>query len=147
MPNLIIAGYGCFGYCDSLITLNLPKLSNAGPYCFWNNLSLVNVLLPEVISLGTQSFAYCPVLSEINLPSTIQIGDGCFFVNSSLTSITIPSCISLGSTVGNNNVFDVIFENTITLTIPSFLMTCNSGNPDGDIEYLQLNNTVTIIQI
>jgi hypothetical protein len=24
-------------------------------------------------------------------------------------------------------------------------MTCNGGNPDGDIQYLQANNTVTII--
>jgi hypothetical protein len=24
-------------------------------------------------------------------------------------------------------------------------MTCNSGNPDGDIQYLQANNTVTVI--
>jgi hypothetical protein len=23
-------------------------------------------------------------------------------------------------------------------------MTCNGGNPDGDIQYLQANNTVTI---
>jgi hypothetical protein len=24
-------------------------------------------------------------------------------------------------------------------------MTCNGGNPDGDIQYLQANNTVTVI--
>jgi len=46
--------------------------------------------------------------------------------------------------------YDYVFTNiagqTITLTIPSALMTCNGGNPDGDIQYLQANNTVTIIQ-
>jgi hypothetical protein len=26
-------------------------------------------------------------------------------------------------------------------------MTCNIGNPDGDIQYLQANNTVTIITV
>jgi hypothetical protein len=41
-------------------------------------------------------------------------------------------------------MFYNISGETITLTVPSALMTCNSGNPDGDIQYLQANNTVTI---
>jgi len=44
-------------------------------------------------------------------------------------------------------VFNYINGNTIDLTIPSSLMTCNGGNPDGDIQYLQTNNTVTITTV
>jgi hypothetical protein len=44
-------------------------------------------------------------------------------------------------------VFDGIIGNIITLTVPLALMTCNGGNPDGDIQYLQANNTVTIITV
>ena len=64
-----------------------------------------------------------------------------------LTTINLPSCINLGKTVGYDNVFDSILGNTITLTVPSALTTCNSGNPDGDIQYLQANNTVTIVTV
>jgi hypothetical protein len=53
----------------------------------------------------------------------------------------------LGASVLDNNVFATITGNNITLTVPSALMTCNGGNPDGDIQYLQANNTVTIITI
>ena len=40
----------------------------------------------------------------------------------------------MGTTFGDNNVF-LYGEgaSTVTLTIPEFLMTCNSGLPDGDI--------------
>lgn len=41
----------------------------------------------------------------------------------------------------------IITGKTITLTVPAALMTCNGGNPDGDIAYLQANNTVTVIQV
>jgi hypothetical protein len=42
-------------------------------------------------------------------------------------------------------VFFGIFGNTITLTIPATLMTCNDGKPDADIGALQKANSVTII--
>jgi hypothetical protein len=42
-------------------------------------------------------------------------------------------------------VFSGITKNTITLTIPATLMTCNGGQPDADIQILQDSNTVTII--
>jgi hypothetical protein len=71
----------------------------------------------------------------------------CFQDCTSLTSISLPSCTILGESVENNQVFSNIVGITISLTIPASLMTCNSGNPDGDIQYLQANNTVTITQV
>ena len=50
-------------------------------------------------------------------------------------------------TVRLSGVFTGITSNNITLTVPSALMTCNAGNPDGDIQYLQSNNTVTVITV
>ena len=64
-----------------------------------------------------------------------------------MININLPMCTNLGGTVGNNSVFFGISGNNITLTVPSALMTCNSGNPDGDIQYLQANNTVTIVTV
>ena len=51
----------------------------------------------------------------------------------------------MGPTVDFDYVFDGIYDNIITLTVPSALMICNGGDPDGDIVDLQDNNTVTII--
>jgi len=75
------------------------------------------------------------------------VGNVCFSNCTALTTISLPSCTALGTTTGDNFVFSTIIGNTITLTVPSALMTCNAGNPDGDIVYLQANNTVTVITI
>jgi hypothetical protein len=61
-----------------------------------------------------------------------------------ISTIVLTVCETLGSSVGYDYVFFNIIGKTITLTIPSSLMACNGGNPDGDIQYLIDNNTVTI---
>ena len=70
-----------------------------------------------------------------------------FFNCPSLTTIEIPACADLGGSCGNNSVFQGTTGNTITLTVLSARMICNGGLPDGDIQYLQANNTVTIVQV
>ena len=169
LPSLTTAGYSCFNYCTSLITIDLPSLTTAGDNCFQDCFSLTTVNLPSLNTAGVNCFSDCILLTTVNLPNLIFADSYCFLDCTSLTTINLPSlttaendcfnnctslttidlpaCSNLGGTVGYDNVFDFISGNTITLTIPSSLMTCNSGNPDGDIEYLQLNNFVTIIQI
>lgn len=117
------AGIYCFNDCTSVTTFNLPSLTTAGEGCFY----------------------FCSSSTTFNLPSLTTVGNFCFRNCTSATTFNLPSCTNLGGTVGNNSVFLNITGNTITLTIPSVLMTCNSGNPDGDIQYLQANNTVTVI--
>jgi hypothetical protein len=122
LPQLITADIFCFNGCDNLAIINLPQLTTAGVGCFNT----------------------CDNLAIINLPQLTTAGAGCF-AGCSLTTVTLPLCTNLGGGVLNDNVFSDIIGNTISLTIPESLMTCNSGNPDGDIQYLQANNTVTII--
>jgi len=139
---------GCFSFCNSLTTVYLPNLITVGIKgngCFSYCNSLTTVYLPSSINIGVACFKQSGVLVNIDLPSAITIGNSCFFLCTSLTSVSLPSCTNLGLTTGNNNVFYNIIGKTITLTVPSALMTCNSGNPDGDIQYLQANNTVTIV--
>lgn len=50
-------------------------------------------------------------------------------------------------TTGDDNQFLDIVGLTISLTIPEALMTVNAGNPDGDIQVLQANNTVNITTV
>jgi len=87
------------------------------------------------------------LLTTVSLPQLVTIGSECFSMCIILTTISLPSCTDLGGTVDDNNVFNFISENTIALTIPAALMTCNSGNPDGDIVYLQTYCIVTITQV
>ena len=130
LRGLISAGEGCFsGYGDiafeSEKTFNLPILETAGDYCFY--------------SLMLQTY--------ITLPALKNVGDYCFGSLNSIQTLNIPACELLGATVDVDYVFYLTSGQTITLTIPSALMTCNGGNPDGDIQYLQANNLVTIVTV
>lgn len=127
-------GGDAFSYCNKLTDVNLPECTiiygwEDSPYedygGFGTCLNLLNINIPKLESIGNWGFGSCI----------------------SLTTIDLPSCNNLGTTTDYNNVFNNISGNTITLTVPSALMTCNIGNPDGDIQYLQSNNTVTITTV
>jgi hypothetical protein len=45
----------------------------------------------------------------------------------------------------SNNVFSGIVGQTITVKLPIALTTCNSGNPQLDLQDLISSNTVTLI--
>lgn len=130
-----------------LTTVFLPQVVNIGGSCFSACTSLITLSLPQVVNIDGSDFAFCYSLTNISLPQLTTAGMACFIGCNSLTNISLPLCTDLGVTVGNNDVFSNIIGNTISLTIPASLMTCNSGNPDGDIQYLQANNTVTITQV
>lgn len=147
LPNLITAGMFCFGYCSSLAILDFPLLTIAPDYCFDVLVGVTTINLPSLITAGMLCFDTCSLVSTANFNNLQTVGEGCFRGWVSLSSFNLPSLITLGTTTGNEYVFEDISGKTITLTIPSALMTCNSGNPDGDIAYLVANNTVTIIQI
>ena len=147
LPQITTVSDNCFKSCANLTTINLPELTTAGNTSFIFCFGLTTVDLPQLITAGVGCFSTCSLVETFNLPSLTIAGNGCFLICPSLTTINLPSCINLGKTVGYDNVFDSILGNTITLTVPSALTTCNSGNPDGDIQYLQANNTVTIVTV
>jgi len=137
-----------FGYCTSINSVNLPQLTTAGASSFEGCTDLTFVNLPQLTTVsGNQCFKSCTSLVSISLPQLSSSGTYLFQLCTSLTTISLPSCIDLGGSVGNNEVFTGINGNTISLTVPAALMTCNAGNPDGDIQYLQANNTVTIVTV
>jgi hypothetical protein len=144
--ELITAGKECFANTTAT-SLSFPSLTSTGMSCFVQSTSLSSISLPSLITLGESSFSQCTSLTTISLPLVITIGDTALANCTSLTTISIPSCLNLGTSVLDNGVFFNIIGNIITLTVPAALLTCNSGNPDGDIQDLQLNNTVTIISV
>ena len=170
MPKLTTAGAKTFSYCTGIISFNLQMLDYAGDYCFRNCNKATEFILPNLSYAGDACFYFCSSALGYNLPSlkstgggrqfyfnynalnfTLQllgnIGDNCFNGCDKLESVDIRSCFQLGSSVLSNGVFNSITGNNIVLTVKSSLMTCNGGSPDGDIQTLQANNTVTIITI
>jgi len=147
--NCIVASEGYPFYSEiSLTTIILPALTiiTGSEFCY-ECFSLSDLQLNSLITIdGTYSFDG-NILTSINLPLLQTFGGYTFSNSESVTEISLPSCTSLGGTVGNNGVFNSIIGNNVTLTVPSALMTCNSGNPDGDIEFLQANNTVTVVTV
>jgi hypothetical protein len=146
LPQLVTAGDQCFYQCAALTDVSLPQLTTAGSSCFQQCTSLEDISLPQLTTAGNQFFAYCNSLTDISLPQLVTVGNFCFF-NCPLTTINLPLCTNLGGSVSNDGVFSGISNSTISLTIPAALMTCNDGDPDGDIVYLQENNEVTIIEV
>ena len=138
---------GGFGYCTGLTSLSIPNLVTVGDNGFDKNESLTSINFPLLENIGIAGFSNLDNVSSINFPSVTSVGNACFSNCFLLTSINLSSCTSLGSTVGDNFVFSGVTGNTITLTVPSALMTADAGNPDGDIVYLQANNTVTIVTV
>ena len=126
-PLAATAGNNSFSG-TALTSIDLPSLLTAGSYCFNNTYSATSVNLPALTDMGQYGLRQCGL-------------------NVTLSSINLSSCTNLGGTVGNNNVFNNITGQTITLTVPAALMTCNGGNPDGDIIELQSYNTVTIVTV
>jgi hypothetical protein len=150
-PVLITAESACFSNCTNLASCLLPMLQTAGDGLFQECGSLTTVDLTSLESLPNSCFLSCSSLSVIDLPTVSIVGDMALYATI-LTSINLPLVIALGSTVTDNfgfgdSVFFGITGQTITLTIPAALMTCNGGAPDGDIQYLQANNTVTVITV
>lgn len=147
LPLVTYIGYGSFQSCDQIITVDLPLVTEIGDLAFYDCLLLTSINIPNAIIIGNVSFRNCIVASIFNFPNATTIVDGAFYDCSSATTINLSSCTQLGNNTLDNFVFFGITGNIITLTVPSGLMTCNSGNPDGDIQYLQAHNTVTIVTV
>lgn len=144
---IIAAGTDSFNSCTGLVNPSFPALTAAGINCFAYCTGLVNPYFPSLITVGTACFYHCTGLVNPNSLSLTSVGSFCFELCTSLTAFNFHICTALGATVGLDYVFYGITGKTITLTVPTALMTCDGGDPDGDIRYLQANNTVTIIQI
>ena len=57
----------------------------------------------------------------------------------------MPNIVNIGPSTGDDNVFDNNTGNTITVIVPSIHQTSNGGGLEGDLAYLQANNTVTFV--
>lgn len=151
--NIFINGSIFYGTENPLISIvdNSGVITSVSDFCFASNWNITLIKLKALITAGMSSFIECKNLKELRLDALDSCGVACFGQLYDLETLYIPVVSDLGGTTGDDTVFFGLYtgENTnnITITVPAALMTCNGGNPDGDIQYLQANNTVTIITV
>jgi hypothetical protein len=170
MYGLTNATLDAFYNCDSLTLAVFPALTTIGDEAFEFCKRLDSIYFPNVLTIGDRAFQDVDSLRAVSFPKATTMGSDNFYKNSGgkiypatfnfplLTSIgysnfenpnltfSFPSLsVKFGETTGNNWNFSEIIGRTVTLTVKHEIMTCDSGNPDGDIVDLQTDNTVTIV--
>lgn len=147
LPSVQYIGIGSFQACQNINSVNLPSLTQIDNQAFYDCMSLVSISTPNVTTIGSVAFRNCISASIFNFPNITDIQNGAFISCSSATDFNLSSCIYLGISVQDDEVFGGISGSTISLAVPASLMTCWAGNPDGDIQYLQTYNSVTVTTV
>jgi hypothetical protein len=149
--NINITGLGlAFSLCFESLFISRACAVTLGDYCFSDSsATLFNI--EKIVSMGNGVFSQdvgglFPNVSFI-LKGVTSIPANTFIAQFNMVSLNIPDITNLGGTTGDDGLFSTITGKDITITVKSSLMTCNGGNPDGDIQNLQSNNNVTIITV
>ena len=80
-------------------------------------------------------------ITHVFVENGVLLGDSFFLLNN-LQYINIRSVLNIGSTTGDNSVFATNTGNNITVIAPSIHQTSNGGGLEGDLQYLDDENTV-----
>lgn len=115
MPNLVIALDDAFHDATGVAVYDFQFLTDAGANCFMG-CNATQYIMPQLVNIGTNCFNQCTGVTDFDLSS----------------------CTNLGGTTGDDFVFFNTTGETITLTVPT------ATGTDGDVVYLQANNTVTL---
>ena len=84
------------------------------------------------------------ILKQVYLPNVVFSSDNCFQSNN-IQYFNAPIIQQIGETTANNDVFDSNTSNNVTVIAPSIHQTSNAGGLEGDLAYLDANNTVTFV--
>jgi len=142
-PRCVTISDSAFLNCTSLSGYDFPLLEAIDENCFANCFSLESIIFPSLTNVAIGSFSGCENVVTVILPSATVIGSDSFQGCVLLEEIEIPSVIAIGFSVSDDAVFDGITGQTISVTAPVALQTANGGNLEGDLQYLDDNNTVT----
>jgi len=120
-------------------------------YLFFDNSNLIKWKDYGVItSIGSHCFDGASLVDEWYFAELTTIANGAFFFTFHTLDggiIYVPKLQNAGSTTGVDGGIFPCSGKIIHLTISSEVMTCDLGDPDGDIALLIANNTVTIVTV
>lgn len=141
-----MSGNVCFSSCTALVTVDLVNVTDirtpgTGAGMFLACPNLVNVNLPNIVGVGSGAFQNCTSLVTLSLPLITAMDNSAMSGCTALTTFYVPLLTALGNSFGNDGVFFGITGNIMTITIAA------AANGDGDLTYVQANNTVILILI
>lgn len=89
MANATTIGEGAFAVCESISSVDTPRVSAIGDSAFYGT-PITTFSFPSVVEISGGAFYGCPNLSNVVLPSTLDwMGTAVFGNCSSLTEVTI----------------------------------------------------------
>jgi hypothetical protein len=139
LPSAENIGSSAFQSCESLDNINFQSVLSIGVASFQGCISLVNMSLSTATSIGLRAFKGNSSTVAFHFPNVTTVGDQAFAGCKAMTEMYLNSVTSLGTTTGDDLVFTDITSQSIVITIPLAIQS------DGDVTYLDNNNTLTII--
>jgi hypothetical protein len=103
--------------------------------------AIEQVYLPLCNSCDDNTF-FTNTITHFYAPLLESFSDT-FLVSNSLEYFNAPVIQQIGSTTGDDTVFFDNTGNNVTVIVPSIHQTSNAGGLEGDLQYLDANNTVT----
>lgn len=138
-----------FEYTPNLSNYSFPVLGLIAGANSFQFSAIPHIDFPQLAILNSPAlpgnqFGNCVNATYIDLPNcSVIYGSSVFFNCTAVTSINIPNVGQIGTSVGNDFIFQGIIGNTIAITAETSLQTINAGGLEGDLAYLNTNNTVT----
>jgi hypothetical protein len=131
----VFADYNLMGFlkCSALILLDAAFQDN----------QIEKVYLPIATTLTTGVFQSNTTLTHVYIPECLFITIGSEFDNCNIQYFNAPIIQQIGQTTGFDNVFQGNTGNNVTVIVPLIHQTSNAGGLEGDLAYLDDNNTVT----
>ena len=127
-----------FSITNNDIECNISVPYNIPSYTFNGNTEIASYwdYNGKVVSVGGAAFSSTSNIVNIYLPECISIGNACFS-NGGLKKelIYLPKCISIGTSTTNQFAFWYSTFNNCVLYVDTYLETCNGGDVEGDIAY------------
>jgi hypothetical protein len=111
-------------------------------FVFENN-TIEKVYLTQDFTSANQVFNLNNI-THLFIENGTSLGD-VMFQNNDLVYLNIQNVVDIGSTTGDNSVFGNNTGNNVTVIVPSIHETSNAGGLEGDLQYLDDENTVDFV--
>lgn len=108
-PLLTNTGYFSFAYCSALKTVNMPKVTEIKQKAFVSTV-LESINFGKVTTVGESAFAGCVLLTEVKLPALEIVGKQAFQLCNGLREIELPA-----TTIGSSLFQDCAALTTLSL--------------------------------
>lgn len=105
-----------------------------------------NFEMPNLITFNANYFGRnCENLKTVSFPNLVAItSHAAFYADmNGIENFYFPKCQQLGKDVAQSSIFYLCKKGS-SITVNSFLQTCNSGLPDGDLQYAVNSRGATI---